>query len=34
MWFENDFIIQSCNRLDCKTQNFEDDGSQYCQILW
>jgi len=26
MRFENDFIIRSCNTLDCKTQNFEDDG--------
>jgi hypothetical protein len=23
---KNDFIIQSCNTLDCKRQNFEDDG--------
>jgi hypothetical protein len=23
---KNNFIIQSCNTLDCKTQNFEDDG--------
>jgi len=23
---KNDFIIQSCNTLDHKTQNFEDDG--------
>ncbi len=23
---KNDFIIQSCNTLNCKTQNFEDDG--------
>jgi hypothetical protein len=25
-YLQNDFIIQSCNTLDHKTQNFEDDG--------
>jgi len=31
---KNDFIIQSCNTLDQKLQNFENDGFTIASNLW